>query len=129
MTDRQQIRILLIEDSRTQVALVRTNLVEVFDVPFILESAERLADGLEHLSESPFDVLLLDLNVLDSAGFDTFLAAKAATDVPIVIMSGEEDAAQAMRAVSEGAHDYLVKGEYTPESFARCLRRVVQGTT
>lgn len=129
MSDNRELRILLIEDSRTQVAIVREQLRGALGTPFIFECDERLADGLKRLSESPFDVLLLDLNVIDSAGYDTFLAAKAATDVPIVIMSGEEDAAQATRAVGDGAQGFLVKGEYTLEEFARCVHLAVEGPT
>jgi DNA-binding NtrC family response regulator len=124
MTDNQQLRILLIEDSRTQVELVRMVLSDALNRPFSLEYEDRLAGGLERLSQSQFDVLLLDLNVLDSAGFDTFLTAKAATNVPIIILSGAEDADMADRAVKEGAHSYLVKGDYSPEELASCIHRI-----
>jgi len=114
----------LIEDSRTQVAIVREHLRMGFDAPVHMEHDESLAGGLARLAQASFDLLLLDLNVTDSAGFDTFLTAKAAApDLPIVVLTGEEGAAQ---AVQEGAHDYIVKGECTPESLARCIRHAVE---
>jgi len=130
MTDDHELRILLIEDSRTQVELVRMHLNEALNTPFVLEQDASLGDGLKRLSEGRFDVLLLDLHVLDSAGFDTFLTAKASADsVPIVITSGEEDTDCAARAIQEGACGFLVKGEYTSEALARCIRLAVEPTT
>jgi len=130
MTDPPPLRILLIEDSRTQIELVRMNLEVALDTPFTLKNEDRLANGLQQLSQAGFDLLLLDLNVIDSVGFATFLTAKAAAgDVPIVITSGEEDAALAERAVQEGARGYLVKGEYTSETLAHCIRLALDSTT
>lgn len=128
MTDNQQLQIMLIEDSRMQVELVRRHLTLALDTPFSLDDDERLADGLQRMSESHFDVLLLDLHVLDSGGYDTFLTAKAATTAPIVILSGDEDATVAERAVQDGAQGFLIKGEYTSEDLARCIRLAVEPT-
>ena len=130
MTDDHELRILLIEDSRTQVEIVRMHLNQAFNTPFVLEQDASLADGLKRLSQGRLDVLLLDLHVLDSAGFDTFLTAKAsATTVPIIITSGEEDADCAAGAIQEGACGFLVKSEYTSEALARCIRLAVDHTT
>ena len=128
MADNPELHILLIEDSRTQVFIVREGLRAELGIPFVLETDDCLAEGLKRLAHTQFDLLLLDLHVPDSSGFDTFLAAKASTDVPIVIVSGEVDDASARRAVDDGARGYLVKGEYTPETLAECVREAVNRT-
>ncbi|MDA1017036.1 MAG: response regulator, partial [Planctomycetota bacterium] len=127
MAENQHLRILLIEDSRTQVELVRANLRMGLDTSYSMQHDESLASGLKQLSQSHFDLLFLDLNVNDSSGFDTFLKAKAvAGEVPIVILTSEDDSAQAVRAVQEGAQDYIIKAEYTPETLARSARFAIE---
>lgn len=128
MTDNQQLQIMIIEDSRMQVELVRRHLTQALGTPFSLDNDEKLADGLQRMSESHFDVLLLDLHVLDSVGYDTFLTAKAAIKAPIVILSGDEDATVAERAVQDGAQGFLIKGEYTSEELARCIHLAIDAT-
>jgi CheY-like chemotaxis protein len=108
------IRALLIEDNPGDARLIREMLREAGDTLAVVELAhvDRLARGLERLSQGDRDVVLLDLSLPDSQGFDTFTTVRAhAPDVAIVVLSGLNDENLAVRAVQEGAQDYLVKGQ------------------
>jgi diguanylate cyclase (GGDEF)-like protein len=105
------IRILLIEDNRADAMLIREILKESKAISFELVHVSRLSEGLKQLRTEPFGAVLLDLNLPDSEGIDTFLQTRAhAPDVPIVILTGLLDESLGMQAVQEGAQDYLVKG-------------------
>src|SRR5262249_40692355 len=79
---------------------------------FEVEHVERLSEGIARLGCEKFDAVLLDLQLPDSRGLDTFRAVqKAAPAVPAVVLSGFEDETTALTAVQEGAQDYLVKGQ------------------
>jgi two-component system cell cycle response regulator len=105
------IRVLLIEDNPGDARLIREALKESTEVEFDVQWAERLSDGLALLSEGGQDAVVTDLALPDSQGYDTFLRVRgAAIDVPIVVMSSYDDQSLALRAVKEGAEDYLVKG-------------------
>ena len=55
--------------------------------------------------------VLLDLSLPDAARLEALMQLRAAApDVPIVILSGLQDELLAVKAVQEGAQDYLVKG-------------------
>jgi len=57
------------------------------------------------------DVILLDLNIIDSKGISTFEKVyKLYKSVPIIILSGYSDEDTAINAVKLGAQDYLIKG-------------------
>jgi signal transduction histidine kinase len=72
-------------------------------------------------------VVLLDLSLPDSQGFDTFRRVRAAApDVPVVVLSGLQDERMAARAVREGAQDYLVKGQVDGQLLARSLRYAIE---
>ena len=57
-------------------------------------------------------LILLDLGMEpESEGFETFQRVHAmARDIPIIVLSGNDDEALAIQTVQSGAQDYLVKG-------------------
>jgi GAF domain-containing protein/CheY-like chemotaxis protein len=122
-----EIKVLLIEDNSADAFLIEVALATVKDVTFTMESAERLSSGLKRLAAGGIDAVLLDLQLPDSAGFDTFLQAQAhAPQVPIIVLSGADSEALAVRAVREGAQDYLVKGETDGRLLARAIHYAIQ---
>jgi len=68
----ENIRILLIEDNPSEVELVRDVLALLPDGRFLLDSVPRLSDALSRLAEIPADLILLDLNLPDSQGLQSF---------------------------------------------------------
>jgi signal transduction histidine kinase len=120
--------VLLIEDNPGDARLIRLMLEEAQEQQSLkLTHVDRLALGLERLREPGTDVLLLDLGLPDSYGLDTFVHARsAAPGVAIVVLSGQTDTAVALRAVQEGAQDYLLKGHVDPEGLVRALRYAIE---
>lgn len=115
-------KILMIEDNPRDVRLIQEMLKEVSNFSFEFKQAERLEEGLEYLKNDGFDILLLDLNLPDSTGFNTFIKARNSKfKVPIVILSGAADEETAVEAVHEGAQDYLMKGEVDGRLLARSI--------
>ena len=120
-------RVLLVEDNPGDARLLRESLSEAGEGAFELTHAGRLSEGLEHLSSSEFDVVLLDLSLPDSQGLKTVAAAQAsAPRVAIVVLTGLADDVLATAALREGAQDYLVKGQTDPELLVRSIRYAVQ---
>lgn len=119
-------RVLLIEDNPGDADLVRLRLVE--HKPDVnVNCVQRLADGLVSLSEQPPALVLLDLNLPDSQGAETFRRIlEQAPDVPIVILSGQDDEALAIKALHQGVQDYLVKGAITGGELDRAMRHAIE---
>jgi signal transduction histidine kinase len=119
-------RILLIEDNPGDADLVRLRLVECKpDVN--VNCVQRLADGLASLNEQPPALVLLDLNLPDSQGAETFRRIlEKAPDVPIVILSGQDDEALAVKALHQGVQDYLVKGSISGGELDRAMRHAIE---
>ncbi|MGB9980531.1 response regulator [Methanobacterium sp.] len=121
------IKILLIEDNREDAIIIREMLKETLNISFELNHVDRLKTGFESLFNNPFDVLLLDLNLPDSWGFDTFIRTyDQAPELPIVIMSGFDDEDVAVKAVREGAQDYLIKGQIDGRLLARSISYAIE---
>ncbi len=125
MLNTHQIKILLIEDNPGDARLIREALLmegEAVEVTW----ADRLAKGLEQLDDGSFDAVLLDLSLPDSRGLETLERLhKHAPRLPVVILTGLDDEDLALRAVGEGAQDYLVKGTVKSSVILRMLRFAV----
>lgn len=106
----QTIHALLIEDNRIEAHQTQYWLKSSSDVLIKVEWVEQLSAGLERLSEGGIDVVLLDLNLPDSCGLETFIKFQhSVSDVPVIVLTGELDEAIGITAVEQGAQVYLVK--------------------
>jgi len=119
-------QVLLIEDNPGDADLVRLRLTEG-KIPLNVSCVNRLSDGLASIETTPPSVVLLDLNLPDSHGSETFRKIlDKAPGVPVVILSGQEDEALAMKAIHQGVQDYLVKGDMTSRTLERSMRYAVE---
>lgn len=117
-------RVLLVEDNDDDALLIRESLSET---SLEIERAERLSTALAQLTRGKFDAVLLDLSLPDAWGLDTVRRLRReVAAVPIVILTGLNDEEIAMRAVEEGAQDYLFKGQADGHLLARSLRYAIQ---
>ena len=121
------IRALLIEDNPGDARLIREMLIDVAGAQFDLEAVDCLSTGLVRLAAGGIDVILLDLALPDSLGLDTFVRVYAqAPETPILVLTSLDDVVLAVRAVREGAQDYLIKGHVDGGQLARCLRYAIE---
>jgi len=117
------IRVLLVEDNPGDARLFLELVHETGAGYLKLEHVDRLDAALARLSSEHFDVVLLDLSLPDEQGLNTLLRTHAhAPKVPIVILTGLDDEALAVKAVRAGAQDYLVKGRVDGDLLVRSMR-------
>jgi len=87
----------------------------------------RLSEGLKLLAQEDIDVILLDLGLPDSFGFDTFTRIHAhAPDIPIVMLTNLNDIVLGIKGMQEGAQDYLVKNEVNSSLLVRSLYYAIE---
>lgn len=121
------IKVLLIEDNQGDAILIQEMLKNVKTTDFNVKHAQRLGDGINHLLSESFDIILLDLALPDSRGIETFSRANEhAPELPIIILTGLSDEEFAIKAVGEGAQDYLVKGEVDSRLLARSMKYAIE---
>ena len=125
--NREPIRLLLVEDDPDDVVLIRDMLDEASAIGLSLEHADRLSAATSCLDRGDPDLVLLDLSLPDSRGFETFAALRErAPRVPIVVLTGLDDEDTAVRAVHEGAQDYLVKTRVNSDLLLRAIRYALE---
>lgn len=105
-------KVLIVEDCNSDVVLLERMLDDASPHdPYSFTAVPRLIDAFSLLDKQSFDVVLLDLNLLDIDGVSSVSALHAAKpDTPIIVYSGTEDPKVKRECLLLGAQHYLVKG-------------------
>ena len=120
-------KLLLVEDNPADADFLAASLrrqragdVELINVPTLAAATEQL--GLD-----TFDVVLLDLHLPDGSGLQCLDAIQAVnTEIPIVVLSGQDDEDFAVSILTKGAQDYLVKWEGQGRTILRSIRYAIE---
>jgi two-component system sensor histidine kinase UhpB len=129
--DKQQIRVLLVEDDMVDRMACRRAFSKDPTYDFLLIEAETAAQGLELVHAEKPDCVLLDYHLPDQNGLE-FLSSLANAageiDVPVMVLTGGDNAAVAVELMRCGARDYLNKDaerqylDLLPGAILRMLR-------
>jgi signal transduction histidine kinase len=122
------IRILLVEDSPIAARLISLLLKEGMpEGEYQLFQNSNLTDAIRTTAEKDIHLVLLDLGLPESQGLDTFKTFFTQFPyIPVIVLTGNEDKSLALKAVREGAQDYLVKGEVHSSLLARSIFYAVE---
>ena len=124
---RKKITLLLVEDSKVTVDLVRSFFQMKKGTHFDIVNVSSLADAVEAIAAMTPDAILLDLGLPDSFGMETFIRIRQhASGIPTVIFTSENDEETAVEAVRMGAQDYLIKGEVDSTLMTRSIRYAIE---
>jgi signal transduction histidine kinase len=116
------IKVLLIDDDPNDVHHMERMLIDDFSVEVI----NHLASVMEQLRHG-YDVVILDLNLPDSQGYDTFEAVeKMSGEVPVIVLTYNSDLKLATKAMSHGAQDYLFKETINSDVMTRSIRYAIE---
>jgi len=97
-------KILLVEDSTSDAILMEEMLTGVEDFPHSVQHVESLKQSKEQIDGTKYDAIILDLSLPDSTGLKTYTTMRAmAPDIPIIIMTGNDDRTQLVAAMNNGA--------------------------
>ena len=120
-------RVLLVEDIESEAALVAKNLRRVSGWRFLIEHFDRLTPGVERARHARYDVVLLDLNLPDGAGIEVCQRMHAAAPhTPIIVLTNQNSPELGLKALREGAQDYLIKREVDGPLLGRAIRYAIE---
>ena len=127
MNNTSLVKILLIEDNPGDARLVEILLEESDFLECSVTNKQSLTEGIEALNNEDFDIVLLDLTLPDSRGFETLQRLiQAHPDVNVIVMTGLSDKVLGLNAVKVGAQDFLMKGGFDSDLLAKTLRYAIE---
>ena len=109
-------RVLLVEDDHTVRALVRLLLD---DEGYEVVEAATGTQAVERFSAESFDLVLLDLRLPGLSGFDVCRAIRRTSEVPVIMVTAQQDSADVVAGLELGADDYITKPFNDRELLAR----------
>lgn len=113
---RDMAKILVVDDDAQMLRLLKIKLeVEGFEVV----TSTRGNNALELVVVEQPDVILLDVSLPDSNGFDICARLREFTTVPIIMITGQSREEDMVRGLDSGADDYLIKPVRNRELLAR----------
>lgn len=124
---KQTIKILVLEDNPDDLFLFQDYLESAMDIRAHVMHAETLARAIDIAADHPVDVAVLDLQVPDSVGIETFETFHQKFPmIPTIIFTGNQELDMAIKAVQHGAQDYILKGELSPAAMVRMIRHAIE---
>jgi len=119
--------LLLVEDNPGDVRLLREMFREQNSLGTELTQVETMREAEKHLAGGAVDIILLDLGLPDTQGFESIRRARAvAPHVPLVVLTSMDDESLAAQAFQAGVQDYLIKGQIDARGLLRALRYAVE---
>jgi two-component system, sensor histidine kinase and response regulator len=126
----RQLKVLLVEDHVLHANLICDHLDKSAGDGFCVERAGRLSEAIERLGRGGIDVVLLDLGLPDSQIEDTLpRIVETGVDVPVIILTLLNDLEIAIKAIQQGAQDYLLKSDLNGELLIRVIRSAIERKT
>ena len=119
----KELNLLLIEDNEGDERLIRELLGEQKLIRFNIEKAATLKESEGKISNNKYDIILLDLGLPDSSGLETLIKLIALFPglATIIILTGLNDTEIGLKAVNNGAQDYIIKGQVDSEKLLKSI--------
>ena len=118
--------VLLIAADADEAARVLGELGSVTEESFEVQWVTQLSRGIERLRDGGVSAAVLDLNLSDSQGLETFNQLfEVAPDLPILILSEAGTEEIARQAVHLGAYDYLINQQADGYRLRRTVRTMI----
>jgi DNA-binding Lrp family transcriptional regulator/CheY-like chemotaxis protein len=125
--EKKNFNILLIEDNKADVRLIKELLKNSEDFKFELESNPRLTESINLIKTNNYDIILLDLTLPDSDRESTLQNVLSVThEIPIIILTGLDDKDFALKSLQNGAQDYIVKDDLNGSILIRAILYAIE---
>ena len=125
--NKKVLSLLVVEDNPSDFLIIEQMLRSVGEPAFTILHASNCETAESLLLNNSFDLILLDLMLPDSEGIDSFFRIKSSSkQQPILILSGVKDSELALKAVQNGAQDYLMKGDFDDKWLVKSIQYAVE---
>ncbi|WP_187265477.1 EAL domain-containing protein [Reinekea thalattae] len=113
---------LMAEDNPIDAAMFSEMFCQAFGRSVQLVCVDRFDKIPEQLNTRQFDALILDLDLPDSSGIENIQKIKQPyPNLPIIVLTGNDDLSLALDSLQNGAQDYLSKNKVTPDLLTRSI--------
>ena len=121
--DHSSVAVLFVDCDMPYAAWLESVLLRTGTDRYSFMHVTSLSAALEELDRGEVRLIMMSLSLSDAAGLPALARMRAsARGAPIVVLGARYHEETAMRAVREGAEDYLVKGDVSEQAMLRIVR-------
>ncbi len=121
------IKVLLVEDDEDDYIITRDLLADLENKKFLLSWVSNYDLALESITYKKFDIIIVDYRLGDRTGLELLQAVqKIASNLPVILLTGQGDYALDTEAMKAGAADYLIKGQINSQLLERSIRYAIE---
>jgi signal transduction histidine kinase len=122
-----RVRVLLVEDDEDDQVIVRDVLSEIKDWKVHMDWVSGHAEALEKIKQEDYDICLMDYRLGERDGIELLREfILNGFRAPIIFLTGAGSHEIDVRAMHEGAADYLEKSDLNPNLLERCIRYAIE---
>jgi DNA-binding NarL/FixJ family response regulator len=104
-------------------------LLKSLDASITVAHARSARECLDKAAADSYDLVLLDLGLPDKPGLDALTDLKHAhPDLPVVVLSGQEERDTVLDAIKRGAMGFIPKSSEDPKLLWHALKMAVSGS-
>ncbi|MDP2343485.1 MAG: ATP-binding protein [Deltaproteobacteria bacterium] len=127
MSHDERTRLLMVEDDDDDFSLTQELLHEIPGARFDVERAATYDEAISRTAAGRFDVCLLDYRLGARDGLELLAElTQSASEMPIIVLTGQGDHKVDLEAMAAGAADYLVKSQLSAGVLERCIRYAME---
>ena len=119
--------VLLVGDGPAERQLIEGMLADGGAIGSTVDSVTHLAEAVRTTKDTTFDAVILDLcksNMPSSKSVHTI--NELLDEIPIIILSDDDDQVAAVEALNAGAQDYLVRANTDGQALVRAIRFAIE---
>jgi len=117
----ETLQILIIEDDEDHAFLEQDVLYDELDCEIFLIRSKK---ELDEVNLEELDIILLDFNLPDANGDDLLKEIRQKSDIPVIIITGDDHLDTAIQTLKHGANDFIVKSPHNLTILPRIVTRV-----
>src|SRR6266513_2758720 len=118
-----QIRIAVIDDDEDDYFIIKDYIQEIEDGNFVVDWLSDYQSAIDKIKAKSYHLYFVDYRLGNETGLQLLQeAASMQCDRPIVLLTGKGNKAIDIKAMENGATDYLVKSDLNTEKLERCIR-------
>ena len=112
MLKKTEFRVLLVEDNPDHVHIIKKTIERAKRGTYRVEHVQTVEKAMEFLSQDNFSIIVTDFNLPGKSGLDLlhWLNEKG-RKIPLIMLTGSGDEKTAVKALQEGAYNYVVKDD------------------
>ena len=114
--------VLVVDDDNAVCQIVQRMLS---DEQYQVQTSQSVADALEAVEQKPFDAYVMDYKLPDGSGLDVAERIwSKGSEAPIILISGYDPSAVALRAEKLGISDFLEK-PFSRETICNAVKKAI----